>query len=639
MSLLAPINFRKAGQEDYSAAILDRETTWGEFHGAMLREGWWNSLPGQFFAELGLPQNALSTSLRQQAGESTLAGIDADMAERERMRGDLEAGTVDLQAERQRIEDDLTRRNIGFLTEEQWRASPFYREDMPFEPFTTPARAAAMAEVHDRAKFRERLLARRQMGLTDYVTGFGAAMIGGLPDPTNLVAFGALRSAWALRAASRMGRVLRMGAVGAGENVLATGIQLPLLAASQAHYGDEMTWGDALLDMATAAALGLGLAGGVHGIGELRRGRQDVLRARQQAAAQAGQEAVAALRDGQAQPDLLSIGRDGGGVAQPWRAEANVGWHQAQESLAAIHLAARDLAETGQVSVARLLEKQDVESAYNLTRLGVRGGAFDFVARVTRDAIEHAFVALGGWKGHGDVTVRGAGFGLAKVIFKHGEGSNVPPALQVTKDDVLDFVDVYKDFDPSPQTKYQRNDVYRVLKKDGRTVVYAVKRLPQAPGGGKAVVTIFVEDPGRPPTGVPYSPKRGAGGPGSSVDLSRASGDTGQVLSQSDAGGQGVPAPLNVEAAVVFRNLEGRPLEPDWTAETRAAVEQAKAEAGLDAEGGFPEQAQFEAMKAAGALTKEELAAYDAAQAEAKRLAKSPEAFDAAAACVIGGAT
>lgn len=166
------------------------------------------------------------------------------------------------------------------LDEAAWRASPNYREGIPFRPGITGAGARALAEVYDENRSRRALMAQREPGLGEMALGFGAGIAGSLPTPENFIPFAgpAMRAAQAQRysrqlralaeAAQRgMGgglgaRALAGAGMGALDGFLGSLATLPLVNASRDDFGDDVTWSDMLLDLALGTA-----AGGVLGSG------------------------------------------------------------------------------------------------------------------------------------------------------------------------------------------------------------------------------------------------------------------------------------------------------------------------------------------------------------------------------------
>ena len=67
--------------------------------------------------------------------------------------------------------------------------------------------------------------------------------------------------------------------------------------------------------------------------------------------------------------------------------------------------------------------------------------------------MEAVAMSRGGWKGLGDMEVKGSGFGLVKFIWRHGEESKKAPELQVTREDLMSFPEVIRSHEPSRQAR------------------------------------------------------------------------------------------------------------------------------------------------------------------------------------------
>lgn len=103
-----------------------------------------------------------------------------------------------------------------------------------------------------------------------------------------------------------------------------------------------------------------------------------------------------------------------------------------QEHARALREADTALNEGRPVDVTGIIdaERADVARAYDLVREQPQGDAFDPLVLIRPEDIEAVAIARGGWKGIGDVEVKGQGFGLAKFIWRHGEESVKPPSCR-----------------------------------------------------------------------------------------------------------------------------------------------------------------------------------------------------------------
>ena len=144
------------------------------------------------------------------------------------------------------------------MTEADWKASPWYRKEISFRPNMTATRARIMAENFDRRRYRERLLARGNElydDAEDMALGFGAGLLGSLPDPINLLPLGG--GAAAGSGAATLGRKLLRGAkAGAVNGAVSTAVSDALVLPDLASRGEEADFVDLLLDTLAGCFLG-----------------------------------------------------------------------------------------------------------------------------------------------------------------------------------------------------------------------------------------------------------------------------------------------------------------------------------------------------------------------------------------------
>ena len=152
------------------------------------------------------------------------------------------------------------------MTEADWKASPWYRKEIPFRPDMTETRARIMAENFDHRRYRDALIARGAEvynGVGDMALGFGAMLLGGVPDPVNLLSLGGGMVA-ASRAAT-LGGAMRAGAkAGAAEGALFTAVADAIVLPDLATRGEDVEFAYFALDTIAGALLGgvFGAAGG-----------------------------------------------------------------------------------------------------------------------------------------------------------------------------------------------------------------------------------------------------------------------------------------------------------------------------------------------------------------------------------------
>ncbi|QAZ38425.1 hypothetical protein C1M51_02755 [Methylibium sp. Pch-M] len=171
----------------------------------------------------------------------------------------------------------------------------------------------------------------------------------------------------------------------------------------------------------------------------------------------------------------------------------------------AIETAEMQLARGERVDVTDIVqERAALGRAYDEVRASSQGDRFDPLVEIKPADIEAVAVSRGGWKKLGDAEVRGAGFGLVKFIWRHGEESDKPPAFQVSRDDVLAFPEIIRRYEPAEEASGDRGRAWRVEREgpDGemRTLVYADSVISGAEG--RHLVTVHVQEPGASDTKV-----------------------------------------------------------------------------------------------------------------------------------------
>ena len=190
------------------------------------------------------------------------------------------------------------------MTEADWKASPWYRKEISFRPDMTATRARIMAENFDRRRYRERLLARGNElydDAEDMALGFGAGLLGSLPDPINVLPLGG--GAAAGSGAATLGRALLRGAkAGAVNGAVSTAVSDALVLPDLASRGEDADFVDLLLDTLAGGFLG-GVFGTIGGAFERHAAQR---RKRAKAVPDASGEATAA-RAGDAAVDAESL--------------------------------------------------------------------------------------------------------------------------------------------------------------------------------------------------------------------------------------------------------------------------------------------------------------------------------------------
>lgn len=191
------------------------------------------------------------------------------------------------------------RAEMGALSEDQYKASPFYRKDIPYDPGMTSARAEALASMNDAQKVREFYAQKRPFA------AFLGSMAGQALDPINYVpvAGEAVKAAAIARAGNIAGHMM-VGALDAAANTAVFGLGT---AGARAQFGDDVSWQALVSQVATAGLIGSAF-GGIAGALGRRVDAQALSDAEQRLSTlKTTQEARIALNEG---IDALARGED-----------------------------------------------------------------------------------------------------------------------------------------------------------------------------------------------------------------------------------------------------------------------------------------------------------------------------------------
>lgn len=191
------------------------------------------------------------------------------------------------------------RAEMGALSEDQYKASAFYRKDIPYDPGMTSARAEALASMNDAQKVREFYAQKRPFA------AFLGSMAGQALDPINYVpvAGEAVKAAAIARAGNIAGHMM-VGALDAAANTAIFGVGT---AGARAQFGDDVSWQALVSQVATAGLIGSAF-GGIAGALGRRVDAQALSDAEQRLSTlKTTQEARIALNEG---IDALSRGED-----------------------------------------------------------------------------------------------------------------------------------------------------------------------------------------------------------------------------------------------------------------------------------------------------------------------------------------
>lgn len=148
-----------------------------------------------------------------------------------------------------------------YATPEEYQASPFYRENVPFEKGMTESRAAALAAGSDDRHVRDYYSSKRP----------AAALLGGLGGaaiaPENYIPIlGEASAAWTT---AKLGKVAGRALISAGDAALNTAATQLALAPAREKLGDDVSW-EAIGQNVAFAALAGTVLGGLGGALEAR---------------------------------------------------------------------------------------------------------------------------------------------------------------------------------------------------------------------------------------------------------------------------------------------------------------------------------------------------------------------------------
>ncbi|HWK72178.1 MAG TPA: lytic transglycosylase domain-containing protein [Burkholderiaceae bacterium] len=185
----------------------------------------------------------------------------------------------------------------------------------------------------------------------------------------------------------------------------------------------------------------------------------------------------------------------------------------------AVMRASDQLAAGERVDVSSMIdvERINIGRAYDLVRALPEGDRFDPMVMIRPEDIDAVAISRGGWRGIGDIEVKGQGYGLVKFIWRHGEESSKAPELQIGREDLMAFPSVIRNFEPTRQAAPDgsRGREWRVSLPgpDGkaRTVVFAENKVEGS--DVRQVVSAYVQDPGKPGHDAPISKEKTNLGP------------------------------------------------------------------------------------------------------------------------------
>ncbi len=484
------------------------------------------------------------------------------------------------------------------LSEDAYKSSAWYREGVPWDQAMTEQRAAALAESFDAKKVREFYAEKRP------ITAFIGNLAGQAADPINYipVAGPAVKAA----AVARLGKVAGASVAASLDAAANTAIFGIGTAQMRQRFGDDVSWQTTVSQIATAALIGAGfgsIAGAIEGRGA-------------KVSRSAIEERLATLKTTQEARIALNEGIDALARGEDVRLSPNV---------------------TG--PIARIAaEVEGISRAYDEVRETPNGPVRDPLVRITPEDIEGTILARGSFKDINEVEISRRGWGLVKILWRHGEESQRPEELRINKDDVTALPEVIRSYEPSSVSNDGTQREWRV-DRDGRTVVYADSII----GGERHVVTAYVEAPKHPNATKPLSVKRKPAAAGSSSDALNAVGDTNQGLSLRSPDGRPLPAKTNIARNVAVDNTAARvDPGPIGLKDAEKAVAKPDDYKALSSQyrvdpdtGAFAEEADIAQIGTEGRLTDDDVATLAAAQETYDNGAAYGEALKSLAGCLI----
>lgn len=148
------------------------------------------------------------------------------------------------------------------LSEDEYKSSPYFRSDIPFEQGMTEDRAAALATFYDQRKVSEYFAEKRP------ISAFLGQFVGQALDPINYVpVFGQAAEAAAVARLGTLGGRMLVSASDAAINTAAFGV---MSAGLREEFGDDVSWQAMVNEIAMSALVG-GVFGAGFGAVQLRR--------------------------------------------------------------------------------------------------------------------------------------------------------------------------------------------------------------------------------------------------------------------------------------------------------------------------------------------------------------------------------
>lgn len=432
--------------------------------------------------------------------------------------------------------EDVGMTHSRAMSKESWEASPYYRKGMEYRPDMTETRARIMAENYDQRRYRDQVVAAgdASYGLLTRGLGFGAMLIGSLPDPINFVSLagGAAKAQAAIRSAAKAGAgtAAKAGALagmkaGAVEGAVGNAVVDAMVLPDLASRGEDVGFADLMLDTVFGAIIGAGLgsAGGAFSgyVGAKRLARLDEVarlmaererRLTERRALHASEfdsldneylSRFGGSEDFDPVPDTFFLPRnDDADVAR-----AGMTGRDKRDAARATEKALDDITAGRPVDVGPVLrESQALGRAYDTVRDNPLGGPPDEILATLsspefeRILVERGPIELGEdgeWIVKDDIFAQQygtKGWGLVKIIWRHGEGKRkLAQRFRVTREDITRMPQLIREFAPVQKAKKKvsrRETRWSIDNGDGTRTVYSIARRKKG-HSSPTLITVF----------------------------------------------------------------------------------------------------------------------------------------------------
>lgn len=538
-----------------------------------------------------------------------------------------------------------------FATKDDYQASSYFREAVPFEPGMTENRAKALSEMHDLRLIRDHYTSKRP------VTAFLGGVAGAALAPENYIPV--LGEVAAAATTARLGRIAGRALVSSGDAAINTAAFQLLTASERARLGDDVSWQAIGENVAFAALAGAAIGGALGGLTSLRGRYSPPIR---EAPSLQGAESPALVPEaapgritglnmpGTATARFADVNRmatgdtlDGVPFGQlldrietpAMRARASAVMNDAVAGLVIdgeVRLGAQARLHLADIQTA--IERAKVSHAWDRVGGNPTGLRNDPLVAITPKDIKGLLVERGAFKSINELEFSKRGYGLVKVIWNRGPHSSKELKLQVSREDVAALPYVVRDFEPSSVSADGLRREWRVKlpsKAFGpRTVVFADTVM----GDGKRhLVTTYV--PAGDDAKLPLSKTRKPAAPSSTPQAGNLVGDIATGPFDRTPEGRALPAEGNIapgglaaKASARFTVPAPEPMLPQLTAAYKSVdalprpaasgldprlAESARAE-GLDIEAGTHDlEDDIAILRERGALSAEDETALQAA--------------------------